>query len=61
MFSDDCESIRRHMKTYIETGSTTTPSHGRGQRTSKKNSRFDEFEEEPEFDNSKVTTLSGNK
>ena len=31
MFSDDYESIRQHMKQYIETGSTTTPSHGRGQ------------------------------
>lgn len=59
MFSDDYESIRQHMKQYIETGSTTTPSHGRGQRTSRKNTRFDEFEDEPEFENSKVTPLSG--
>ena len=59
MFSDDYESIRQHMKQYIETGSTTTPSQGRGQRTSRKNSRFDEFEDEPEFENSKVTPLSG--
>ena len=59
MFPDDYETIRQHMKRHIETGSTNTPCHGRGQRTSRKNSRFDEFEEEPEFENLKVTPIFG--
>mgnify|MGYP002803617969 CR=1 FL=1 len=57
MFLDDYEMIRQHMKRYIETGSTNTPCHGRGQRNSRKNSRFDESEEEAEFENLKVTPI----
>ena len=52
-FSDDYESIRQHMRRYIATGSTTTPSHGRGQRTSKKTIRY-ESEEESEMEVAKV-------
>ena len=56
MFLDDYEMIRQHMKRYIETGSTNTPCHGRGQRNSRKNSRFDESEE-AKFENLKVTRI----
>jgi hypothetical protein len=48
MYLDDYESVRQHMKRYIETGSTATPSHGRGQRTSQKTTRYDESGEESE-------------
>ena len=36
------------MKRYVETGLTTTPNHGRGQRTSKRNERYLESEDEEE-------------
>ena len=36
------------MKRYVETGLTTTPNHGRGQRMSKRNERYIESEEEEE-------------
>ena len=36
------------MNQYIETGTTNTPNHGRGQRTSKKNGRYLESDEEHE-------------
>lgn len=47
---DDYECIRKHMSQYIETGSTSTPNHGRGHRTSKKNGRYFEsdLDEKPE-------------
>lgn len=36
------------MKQYVETGSVNTPCHGRGQRTSKKNARYlDSDDDEP--------------
>lgn len=38
--------MRQHMKTYVGTGSTQTPEHGRGQRIPKKNARYDEEDDD---------------
>ena len=58
MYLDDYESIRQHMTRYIETGSIATPSHGRGQRTSQKTSRYDDSDEESERERVNFKRLS---
>ena len=41
---DEYESIRKFTKSYVETGSTLTPHHGRGKRVSRPNSRYEPYE-----------------
>lgn len=43
---DDYEVIREYAKRYSETGSTDTPSHGRGKRVSRKNTKYQSDSEE---------------
>lgn len=55
LLTDDYENIRTYTKRYCATGSTDTPVHGRGQRTTKKNGRYIESDQELEETEPKVT------
>ena len=46
--TDEYDSIRRLMTTYLNTGTAQTPSRGRGQRKGKRNERYFDTEDEEE-------------
>lgn len=48
--TDEYDSIRRLMTTYLNTGTTHTLSRGRGQRKAKRNERYLDTEDEEEVE-----------
>ena len=47
---DDYDDSRQHMTMYLESGSVETPSHGRGKRASRPNTKYLESDEDVDIE-----------
>lgn len=51
LYIDNFETISEHLRTYVQTGSTKTPTRGRGQRVPKRNPLYEDNSDEEDKEN----------